>query len=181
MSQNIIIRKSDNVVLASGYCDLSQNPEYNPSTMYIIENEYMFMHKHNDTLGYYSYTPSAGDFTFNETPLKTRVLAEMATETFDYVEAKMPQWRLNRWRRYYDICQKIAVSASVTELDQEEYDTFPDPGETQEQCQTYVSLALQWCLDCIAAYKLAVVAVSQATTPEEIAVARIVNYPPWIF
>ena len=94
----------------------------------------------------------------------------------------MPQWRLNRWRRYYDLTQKVLDTGyeTLNTVEQSEYDCFPDPGETHEQCQVYVPLALKWCADCINAHKVSVAAIYQATTVEELKSAGNVSYPAWI-
>ena len=111
---------------------------------------------------------------------KTSILNEMKTKTEKIIDEKMPQWRMNRWRRYYDLTQKyLSDSTSLNEIEKIEYDSFPDPGESHELCQQYVPLCLKWCVDCVNAHKLASVALYQATTMEDMIAAGNITYPPW--
>lgn len=111
---------------------------------------------------------------------KYKAIVKMQKDTEVYIDTYMPQWRLNRWRRYYDLYQKVNNSQTLNTIEQSEYDSFPDSNETHIICQSYVPLALQWCIDCITAHKTALLNVAAATTLEELNAATIVNYPSWI-
>ena len=112
-------------------------------------------------------------------PSIDKIISDLCKQTEAHIDSKMPQWRLNRWRRYFDLYTKISGGGTLNEIEQYEYDCFPDPGETHEICQAYVSLALKWCADCITAHKNALVALSQATTTTQIEAAKNVSYPTW--
>ena len=110
----------------------------------------------------------------------SKAVNELQRLTESHIDLYMPQWRLNRWRRYYDLSEKIKGGGTLNSIEQAEYDSFPDTGETHEICQTYVPLALQWCIDCIAAHKNALINVASSTTLEELESSIIITYPPWI-
>ena len=110
----------------------------------------------------------------------SKAVIELQKLTETYIDAYMPQWRLNRWRRYYDLSEKLKGGGTLNTIEQSEYDSFPDSGETHEICQSYVPLALQWCIDCISAHKTALLTLSTASTLEELNSSIIANYPPWI-
>jgi hypothetical protein len=112
--------------------------------------------------------------------LKQSKSAGFYQQTMNHIESVMPQWRLNRWRRYYDIAQKVMTSgySALNMIEKSEYDSFPDPGETHETCMVYVPACLQWTVDCITAHKTAEVELQNATTVDEIA-AVVVQYPTY--
>jgi hypothetical protein len=116
-------------------------------------------------------------------PCRRNIIEKMQKETELLIDSKMPQWRLNRWRRYYDLTQKVLESGynELNDIEKSEYDCFPDPGETHEICQKYVPLALQWCVDCINAHKEATINVFNATTVEGLLEASKIDYPEWNF
>lgn len=114
-------------------------------------------------------------------PSRKKLLEKMKKETELIIDEKMPQWRLNRWRRYYDLYQKVLLTdlTSLNEIELIEYESFPDPGETHQMCQQYVPLALKWCADCINTHKLATIALYQSTTLDELLSASNIVYPEW--
>ncbi|MCK9544579.1 MAG: hypothetical protein M0R03_21370 [Novosphingobium sp.] len=126
---------------------------------------------------------SKSDVVSWSAPCRRNILEKIQKETELLIDDKMPQWRLNRWRRYYDLTQKVLEFGynTLNDIEKIEYDCFPDPGETHEICQQYVPLALQWCIDCINAHKDATVKVFNATTIEELLEASKIDYPTWSF
>lgn len=109
-------------------------------------------------------------------PSKSLRIANLVKKTEAFIEFRLPQWRLNRWRAYYDLSKK---SESLDTLEQVEYDSFPDASETHEICQQYVAIGLSWCINCILAHKAAILAVQQATTIDELVAAEVIVYPTW--
>lgn len=107
---------------------------------------------------------------------KAQRLSMLSAQTYAHIASKMPDWRLNRWKSYWYLTQKVNNELILTDLEQAEYDAFPDPTETHVQCQEYVPLALQWVIDCINYHKTVGIAISQAATQEELD-SITVSYP----
>ena len=105
----------------------------------------------------------------------------LAPRTRGYINIYMPEWRLNRWRRWYDIREKVKVNQTLSPIEQSEYDCFPDPTETQEICDTYVGPVLQWVVDVINEHnRIAFGMYAQTTFEDLLALYNSLSYPPFI-
>jgi len=101
--------------------------------------------------------------------------------TFAYIEKYMPQWRLNRWRRYYDLRNKVLASLTLNIVEQAEYDCFPDPTETHENCDLYVGPVLKWCSDVVMEHNRIFFGIYAASSIEDIlSIKNDINYPPFL-
>lgn len=107
---------------------------------------------------------------------KQNMLSNLQSQTYNYIASRMPDWRLNRWKSYYALSQKVANNIPLTALEQAEYDSFLDPGETHADCAAYVPIGLQWVLDCIEYHKQLYLAIYNAQTQEELDAIPI-EYP----
>lgn len=113
--------------------------------------------------------------------VKSIFLSELQTKTYSIIESKMPQWRLNRWRRYYDLRNKVLSNIQLNPVEQSEYDCFPDISETHEDCDAYVGPCLIWCGSVITEHNRVVDAIKNATTVEAVEAAfDSVNYPQFL-
>jgi hypothetical protein len=107
--------------------------------------------------------------------------AQIQTKTFEYIERYMPQWRLNRWRRYYDLRQKVLAQQTLNLVEQAEYDCFPDPTETHAQCDVYVGPVLKWCSDVVLEHNRVYFGIFAATNIENIlSIKNSISYPPFL-
>jgi hypothetical protein len=107
--------------------------------------------------------------------------AHLKAETFQHIENYMPQWRMARWRRYYDLRNKVLSKAELNEVEKAEYDCFPDPIETHEDCDKYVSLALLWCSLCVVEHNRVYFGMLAAKSIEEILKTKdSISYPKFI-
>jgi hypothetical protein len=108
-------------------------------------------------------------------------LSRLQNKTLLLIDSYLPQWRLNRWRRYYDISTKISSGGTLTPVEQKEYDCFPSPGETQAQCIAYVEAALKWAADVVNEHNRVESQIKAATVPEDVPlIFEQINYPQWI-
>jgi len=111
--------------------------------------------------------------------LKAQMLEALQRRTYQVIEEKMPQWRLHRWRRYADLVDKTNIGQKLTALEQAEYDCFPDPDETHEDCRQYVTAALAWTVMCINAHKAMQTQIMSATSADDLPDINNTEYPPW--
>jgi len=102
-------------------------------------------------------------------------------KTQNYIEKYMPQWRLNRWRRYYDLRQKVLAGLTLNMVEQSEYDCFPDPTEQHADCDGYVGPVLKWCADVIVEHNKVYFGMFGASTIENILTMKdSISYPPFL-
>lgn len=106
--------------------------------------------------------------------VKAEKITMLSSQTYGNISKYMPDWRLNRWKAYYQLSKKTILDT----LEQAEYDAFLDTGETHAQCSVYVPIALQWVIDCINYHKTVEAAITAATTEAGVN-AVVVSYPVW--
>lgn len=105
-------------------------------------------------------------------------LEQLQRRTMGLIEASLPQWRLNRWRRYYDISLKVKANVQLSQVEQKEYDCFPSPGETHDICFAYVTDALEWAADVIAEHNRVEALIRSTTDAVDVEIAfNQVAYP----
>ena len=108
-------------------------------------------------------------------------VSQIQAQSQRYIETYMPQWRLNRWRRYYDLRNKVLASVALNTVEQAEYDCFPDLNETHTQCDAYVGPALQWCSLVVVEHNRVQFGMLAATTIEQIlSVKGSLSYPQFL-
>ena len=106
---------------------------------------------------------------------------QVQRETFDYIEKYMPQWRMNRWRRYYDLRNKIIAEIELNTVEQAEYDCFPDANETHADCDVYVGPCLKWCSDVVVEHNRVHFGMLSSTTIEEVlSIKNSITYPAFL-
>lgn len=126
---------------------------------------------------YWSEENSAWELNLREG--KAAALAALQAQTRAYIDTKMPDWRLARWKTYHAYSKRGAANLDPVEL--KEYNAFPDAGETHADCAQYVPLAISWVVDCILAHNSVEQSIQAAQTTE--ALSAIVKdtsiYPAW--
>lgn len=119
------------------------------------------------------------EWVLNLSEGKVAALAALQSQTKAYIDTKMPDWRLARWKTYYAYSKRGAANLDAVEL--KEYNAFPDAGETHADCARYVPLALSWVVNCILSHNSVEQEILAAQTAE--AFLTIVKdtsiYPVW--
>ena len=106
---------------------------------------------------------------------------KLKRSTYGYIDQYMPEWRLNRWRRYYDLRLKVLDSITLNPVEQAEYNCFPDPVESHEDCDVYVGPVLQWTIDCLIEHNRVFFGMYLCQTNEEIlSLYNTLSYPPFL-
>jgi hypothetical protein len=124
--------------------------------------------------------------TYTSTVMSVQEVAQMyvkqlQSQTQRYIETYMPQWRLNRWRRYYDLRLKVVNNISLNTVEQIEYNCFPDLNETHDQCDVYVGPALEWCSLVVIEHSRVQFGMLAATTIEQILnIKSSLSYPAFV-
>ncbi|NIM11524.1 MAG: hypothetical protein GTO45_16510 [Candidatus Aminicenantes bacterium] len=78
-------------------------------------------------------------------------LNEIKRLTYSTITRHLPEWKQLKWNEYIRVYEKIMASHSLTPLEQDLYDGFPDEGETHESCYEKVLKAVSWIIRCAAA------------------------------
>jgi len=112
------------------------------------------------------------------TALITDKIKQLQSRTYNYICEHMPDWRLNRWKSYYNLSIRLQNQQPLNELEQMEYDSFPDPGETHSECMQYVPIALSWVIAVINYNNSLVEQYFQCTSLEDIQNIEV-TYPVW--
>jgi hypothetical protein len=110
---------------------------------------------------------------------RERMIQNVKRSTYHTITARMPEWKQIKWKEYIAIHIKTKNNEKLTPLEKAEYESFPAPGRTHEDCYVDSVRAFGWLRECVARSNKVEADARKAGTIKKIKQIQLPDYPLW--
>lgn len=108
---------------------------------------------------------------------KQNTIKTLRAEVLIYISNSLSDSEYNRLKSYRELSKKVSANITLDTIEQSEYDTFPNIGETHSDCLIRVTTILEWVFSCLQYCKINCEYIDSATSK----ISTIIEYPPFPF
>ncbi|MCP5047504.1 MAG: hypothetical protein GY940_10055 [bacterium] len=106
-------------------------------------------------------------------------LNELKRLTYAVITKHMPEWKQIKRNEYINLHQKVKNGDSLTGLEQEIYDHFPNGKETHESCYNNCLTAARWLMECKIKNDRKEKEIKKARGIKAVKAVKDPDYPEW--